>query len=77
MNLLQIAGWIGTVAVVLAYLALSLGHLKPGRLYTAINLVGSVLVGASAAASGLWSVVALQVAWVLISAFALLKKGKA
>jgi hypothetical protein len=74
MNLLwELAGWAGAVAILSAYLAVSMGWLKAGKGFQLANLFGSVAFIINGTLHGAWPSVATNVAWFLISAVALVR----
>lgn len=73
----EVAGWAGAVAILGAYLAVSMGWLKTGRAFQSANLVGACAFIINSAFHGAWPSVATNVAWFLISAVALFRMGGA
>lgn len=73
----EIAGWFGTVIVVVAYLAVSMGWLKPGRIFQTANLIGSCTFIINGIYHGAWPSVTANVAWLVIAVIALLRAGLA
>ncbi len=76
---LETAGWIGVIVQLGAYALVSRGAL-PGDSprYHAFNVVGAVLMAASAAALGNWAVVVGQLTWLGLGAAALTRsRGRA
>ncbi|MFF1882237.1 hypothetical protein ACFVVC_12305 [Pseudarthrobacter sp. NPDC058196] len=69
----EIAGWAGAVAILSAYLAVSMGWLKAGKGFQAANLFGSVAFIINGTLHGAWPSVVTNVAWFLISAVALVR----
>lgn len=69
----EVAGWAGAVAILGAYLAVSMGWLKTGRAFQSANLVGACAFIINSAFHGAWPSVATNVAWFLISAVALFR----
>jgi hypothetical protein len=69
----EIAGWAGAVAILSAYLAVSMGWLKAGKGFQTANLFGSVAFIINGTLHGAWPSVATNVAWFLISAVALVR----
>ncbi len=72
---LSLLGWVGTATVVGGYLALTLGKLRGDGPYQLVTSAGSILVALGAAAAAAWSVVALQLAFVVITAFGALRRA--
>ncbi|WP_052690618.1 CBU_0592 family membrane protein [Pseudarthrobacter chlorophenolicus] len=69
----EIAGWAGAVAILSAYLTVSMGWLKAGKAFQTANLVGASAFIINGAFHGAWPSVATNVAWCLISAVALFR----
>jgi hypothetical protein len=69
----EIAGWAGAVAILSAYLAVSMGWLKAGRGFQTANLLGACAFIVNGAFHEAWPSVATNVAWCLISAVALFR----
>jgi hypothetical protein len=69
----EIAGWAGAVAILGAYLAVSMGWLKAGRGFQTANLLGACAFIVNCAFHEAWPSVVSNVAWFLISAVALLR----
>ncbi|WP_397427541.1 CBU_0592 family membrane protein [Pseudarthrobacter sp. NS4] len=69
----EIAGWAGAIAILSAYLAVSMGWLKAGRGFQTANLLGSCAFIVNGAFHEAWPSVVTNIAWFLISAVALLR----
>ncbi|MFF1253832.1 hypothetical protein ACFVYC_15220 [Pseudarthrobacter sp. NPDC058329] len=69
----EIAGWAGAVAILSAYLSVSMGWLKAGRGFQTANLFGAVAFIINGTFHGAWPSVVTNVAWFLISAIALFR----
>ncbi|MDP9887511.1 CBU_0592 family membrane protein [Pseudarthrobacter enclensis] len=69
----EIAGWAGAVAILSAYLAVSMGWLKAGKGFQTANLFGSVAFILNGTLHQAWPSVVTNVAWFLISAVALVR----
>ena len=69
----EVAGWAGAVAILSAYLGVSMGWLKAGRRFQTANLLGGCAFIISGAFHGTWPSVVTNVAWFLISAIALIR----
>jgi formate hydrogenlyase subunit 3/multisubunit Na+/H+ antiporter MnhD subunit len=66
------AGWLGALILVGAYAASSAGRVRvTSRAYQALNLLGSVGLGAVAARHHAWPSLALNVVWLFVAACAL------
>lgn len=68
----EISGWAGAVAVLSAYLAVSMGWWKTARAFQTANLFGACALIANGAFHEAWPSVAANIAWLFISAIALL-----
>lgn len=73
----EVAGWAGAVAILGAYLGVSMGWLKPGRRFQTANLLGACAFIVNGAFHGAWPSVVTNVAWFLISAMALFRMRSA
>ncbi|WP_411374682.1 CBU_0592 family membrane protein [Arthrobacter sp. MPF02] len=73
----EVAGWGGAVAILSAYLAVSMGWWKAGQGFQTANLVGSCAFIVNGAFHGAWPSVVTNVAWFLISAVALFRMRSA
>jgi hypothetical protein len=73
----EISGWAGAVAILSAYLAVSMGWLKAGKGFQTANLLGSCAFIVNGAFHEAWPSVVTNVAWFLISAVALLRMRSA
>ena len=69
----EIAGWAGAVAILSAYLAVSMGWLKAGKGFQTANLLGAVAFIINGSVHEAWPSVVTNVAWFLISAIALVR----
>jgi hypothetical protein len=73
----EMAGWAGAVAILSAYLAVSMGWLKAGKGFQAANLFGAVAFIINGTVHEAWPSVVTNVAWFLISAIALFRMRSA
>lgn len=71
--LFDVAGWIGTVLILLAYLLLSFKKIKPGKTYQLINLFGALFMAIGLLPKNAWFSFALQVVWGVIAIVAIVK----
>lgn len=69
----EISGWAGAVAILSAYLAVSMGWLKAGKGFQTANLLGSCAFIVNGAFHEAWPSVVSNIAWFLISATALFR----
>jgi hypothetical protein len=73
-DLAMIAGWIGALLLLTAYLLVSLRRLAGnGVLFQVLNVAGSTGLACAAIAGGVWPAVALNVVWVGIGVFTLVR----
>ena len=74
----EVFAWIGTVTVLVAYLALTRGWLKAdSKAFHAANLFGAVTLGIVAFNKGNYQTVTIEVVWGAIAAIGLLRPPKA
>jgi hypothetical protein len=73
---LEAVGWFGAAAVLVAYLAVSMGWLRPTRRFQAANLLGSIAFIVNGAFHGAWPSVVTNIAWGLISIVALFRAAR-
>lgn len=73
----ELTGWAGAIAILTAYLAVSMGWLKAGRGFQAANLLGASAFIVNGAFHEAWPSVTTNIAWLLISAIALLRMRSA
>ena len=73
----EVAGWAGAVAILSAYLAVSMGWIKAGRRFQTANLLGACAFIINGAFHEAWPSVVTNIAWFLISAVALLRMRSA
>lgn len=71
--LLELSGWAGAFAILSAYLSVSMGWLKAGRVFQTANLLGACAFIINGAFHEAWPSVVTNIAWFLISAIALLR----
>lgn len=71
--LFEISGWAGAVAILSAFLAVSMGRLKAGKGFQTANLLGACAFIINGAFHEAWPSVVTNIAWFLISAVALLR----
>lgn len=69
----EIVGWTGAAAMLGAFLAVSMGWLKPGIGFQAINLFGACAFIINGLLHGAWPSVVTNIAWFLISSIAILR----
>ena len=72
----DIAGWIGMVLVLVAYLLLSLGKIKNGYLYQVLNLAAGVLMAIGLFPKNAWFSFTLQIIWAIVAIVAIIKMEK-
>ncbi|MFW0771743.1 CBU_0592 family membrane protein [Paenarthrobacter nitroguajacolicus] len=71
--LFEITGWVGAVAMLGGYMAVSMGWLQAGSTFQTVNLFGSCAFIVNGTLHGAWPSVVTNVAWFLISGVALLR----
>jgi hypothetical protein len=69
----EAAGWAGAVAILAAFLAVSMGWWKAGRGFQTANLLGAIAFIINGAFHQAWPSVVTNVAWFVISATALFR----
>lgn len=69
----EVVGWAGAIAILGAFLAVSMGWLKAGKRFQLANLLGACAFVVNSAFHGVWPSVATNVAWFLISVVALFR----
>ena len=72
----QIAGWVGTVLILVAYFLLSFNKISAtSRNYQLMNLIGAVGLGINVFCQQAWPALVLEIIWGTIAILALLRKG--
>lgn len=72
MDIFSICGWIGMVLIVVTYYFVTTGKWGPHtKIDEILNIVGSLLVGASVYHTGAWAAFTLQVVWILVALLSL------
>lgn len=75
--LYEIIGWIGTIAILAAYLLVSTKKLSPdSREYQLLNLTGAIGIIINSGVHGAIPSVGLNVVWLLIAVYGLVKVVK-
>lgn len=75
--LFEIAGWIGTLIIVAAYLLVSSAKLDANsKVYQSLNLLGAIAVLANAWVHSAYPVVGLNLVWATIAIYGLIKSVK-
>lgn len=73
----EIIGWIGTSAILLAYLLVSTGKLKSdSKKYQLLNLFGAIGIIINSGIHGAIPSVGLNIVWLLIAFYGLVKAKK-
>ncbi|WP_347108971.1 YgjV family protein [Paenarthrobacter sp. S56] len=67
----EIVGWTGAAAMLGAFMAVSMGWMKPGISFQAVNLFGACAFILNGLLHGAWPSVATNIAWFLISSLAI------
>jgi len=77
MVLYEIIGWTGTLAILLAYFLVSSKKISPDdKNYQLLNLIGTIGIIINSAVHGAIPSVGLNVVWLLIAIYGLLKVVK-
>ncbi|WP_350005982.1 YgjV family protein [Pseudarthrobacter sp. WHRI 8279] len=69
----ETTGWLGAVAILGAYLSVSMGWLKAGKRFQTANLLGACAFIINGIFHEAWPSVVTNIAWFLISAVALFR----
>lgn len=73
----EVIGWIGAAAVLAAYFFVSIGKLSgKSRQFQALNVLGAVGIIINAASHGAVPSVGLNIVWLLIAVYELIKLAK-
>ena len=76
-TLIDVGGWLGAALLLLAYYLVSAGRVRGSSVrYQALNIVGSLLLGANAFYYGAMPSVGIDVAWIGIGVLALIHGRK-
>lgn len=74
MNLIEITGWLGALLLLLAYGLVSAGKVRAcSRTYQWLNIGGAACIAVNSGANGAYPSAALNIVWIVIGAFALLR----
>lgn len=71
--LAEISGWLGALAVLIAYLLFSIGRIPNGRLFQTANLFGSAALLVNGFHHGAWPSASTNIVWCAIAAWALVR----
>lgn len=75
--LLELIGWIGTGLILIAYLLVSIKKIQPtSKVYQLLNLFGAVGVGINSFVHLAWPSVGINLAWMVIAIYALIRSQK-
>ncbi|MFJ4169618.1 hypothetical protein ACIPY3_08920 [Paenarthrobacter sp. NPDC089714] len=69
----EVVGWTGAAAMLGAFMSVSMGWLKPGISFQAVNLFGACAFILNGLLHGAWPSVVTNIAWFLISSIAILR----
>jgi len=72
MTWLDLAGWLGALLLLAAYLLVSAG--RPSRTFHALNLLGGALLAASSFARDAFPSATLNLLWIAIALVALVRR---
>lgn len=70
---IEVIGWIGTIALLLAYGLLSGGYLDASYAYQSMNILGAVGLCIVALYKRTWQVVVVEIFWISIGVYGLSK----
>jgi hypothetical protein len=71
---MEVFGWFGGLTLIYAYAMVSLGKMSArGALFQSLNLVGGVLLAANAAWHHAWPSVGVNLIWIGIGVYALIR----
>jgi len=71
---ITVVGWAGAAALLVAYGLTSTGRLPPeGAKFQSLNLAGAGALTVNSAYHGAWPSAALNIVWIVIGAFALVR----
>lgn len=74
----DVVGWVGAAALLLAYGLVSAGRLAPsGWRFQALNLLGAACLAVNGAYHGAWPSVGLNSVWLVIGATAIVRGRRA
>ena len=74
---IEIVGWLGTLLILTAYLLVSVKKIGPtSKTYQFLNLFGAVGVGINSLIHHALPSVGINLAWMLIATYALIRSGK-
>jgi hypothetical protein len=71
--LAEISGWLGALAVLIAYLLFSIGRIPNGTLFQTANLFGSAALLVNGFHHGAWPSVSTNIVWCVIAVWALVR----
>jgi len=72
--LIQTAGWMGTILIVLAYFLVSRQYVTgKSKIYQLMNLFGALGVGVNVFHQEAWPALALQITWAIIAIISLIR----
>ena len=72
MGWIEIAGWVGAIALLIGYGLLSSGKAdSKSSIYQVLNALGSLLLGANAVAHSAYPLVGINVVWFVIAIWSL------
>jgi hypothetical protein len=75
---IDVGGWLGAILLLLAYFLVSTGRVRGSSTrYQALNIIGSVFVGANAVYYGALPSFSINVVWIAIGALALVARPTA
>ena len=70
---LELAGWLGAILLLLAYLLLTKGKIKVGLTYQLMNFLGSILVGINSFLNMAYPSVVINILWIFVTLYGIEK----
>jgi hypothetical protein len=75
--IVEIIGWLGTGLILLAYLLVSIKKIEPtSKIYQVLNLLGAIGVGTNSLIHRAVPSVGINLAWIFIAVYALVRSRK-
>jgi len=75
--IVEVIGWIGMVLVLLAYFLITMKKTdRESKLYHSMNLIGAFFLGINSFINGAYPPGALDIAWMFVAIYGLIKGAK-
>lgn len=75
--ILEVIGWLGTGLILVAYFLVSIKKIEPtSKIYQLLNLLGAFGVGANSLVHRALPAVGINIAWILIATYSLVRSRK-